>query len=497
MSATVTATCPKCSEAVDENDLYCQACGAALKGQDDGAAVPATAPGPLGTAGPAGTAGSAGTAAGPTGPPSPLGAPAPATGDEIGGVDGPTARFEAQPEPSAAVDTGPGHRPGVVVVDVELEALPLTCSACSGPVATDGYCGTCGAKAVLPRDHWVERPAPWVAMACDRGIRHAINQDAGAVAATAEPGSFAAIVICDGVSSAARSEVASLAAVRAAREVLITLPATPATRVGVAAGPDDGGPPTVSTEAVAAEIAAAEIAAAEVASDQPASGQVASDQVASDQLASGQGAPATVPVEIQPPADLPLGSSSSRSKASVLTGLMRAAGAAAQQQALDAAADPPEHNPPACTFVAAVIEGRLLVTGCVGDSRAYWFPDAGPAQQVSSDDSWAGEAIAAGHPRAEAENSPMAHSITRWLGCDAPDPVPHTVARQLDEPGWVLLCSDGLWNYWSEAADLHERLLAAVAQVGQDGAALAELLVAWANDKGGHDNITVALARID
>ena len=34
-------------------------------------------------------------------------------------------------------------------------------------------------------------------------------------------------------------------------------------------------------------------------------------------------------------------------------------------------------NPASCTFVAAVVDGPLLVVGWVGDSRAYWLPDAG------------------------------------------------------------------------------------------------------------------------
>ena len=37
-------------------------------------------------------------------------------------------------------------------------------------------------------------------------------------------------------------------------------------------------------------------------------------------------------------------------------------------------------NAASCTFVAAVLEGDLIVFGSVGDSRAYWFPDAGSAE---------------------------------------------------------------------------------------------------------------------
>ena len=91
---------------------------------------------------------------------------------------------------------------------------------CGGAVAADGYCATCGARAPSPRDHFVEQPAPWVAAVCDRGVRHPRNEDAVAVAADPEPGTRAVLVVCDGVSSSTDSDVASLAAARAARDVL-------------------------------------------------------------------------------------------------------------------------------------------------------------------------------------------------------------------------------------------------------------------------------------
>jgi serine/threonine protein phosphatase PrpC len=60
--------------------------------------------------------------------------------------------------------------------------------------------------------------------------------------------------------------------------------------------------------------------------------------------------------------------------------------------------------------------------------------------------------------------------------------------------GWLLVCSDGLWNYCSGASDL----AVLVAQhTSTDPTVLAEFLVAWANEQGGHDNITAALARVD
>ena len=60
-----------------------------------------------------------------------------------------------------------------------------------------------------------------------------------------------------------------------------------------------------------------------------------------------------------------------------------------------------------------------------------------------------------GVPREEAENGPQAHAITRWLGRDTPTTVPKTPGcTRIAEDGWLVVCSDGLWNYASEAAEL-------------------------------------------
>ena len=160
--------------------------------------------------------------------------------------------------------------------------------------------------------------------------------------------------------------------------------------------------------------------------------------------------------------------------------------------------NPAVPSPASCTFVAAVVELDLLVVGSVGDSRAYWLPDAGTATALTLDDSFAQEQIASGVPRAEAESGPQAHAITRWLGVDAPDHTPTTATMKLVEPGWLLVCSDGLWNYCSAAQDLAALVqqIASTSPAAAEPMALASALADWANTQGGQDNITVALARI-
>jgi serine/threonine protein phosphatase PrpC len=160
----------------------------------------------------------------------------------------------------------------------------------------------------------------------------------------------------------------------------------------------------------------------------------------------------------------------------------------------------PRASPPSCTFVAAVVDGPVIVVGWVGDSRAYWLPDDGPPELLTIDDSWAAVRIAEGMPREQAETAPQAHAITRWLGVDSPDHEPHLATTTPTGAGWLLVCSDGLWNYCSAPSRMGE--LMAVAAAGAAGAVgsplgTAEWLVEWANAQGGQDNISVALARWD
>lgn len=174
--------------------------------------------------------------------------------------------------------------------------------------------------------------------------------------------------------------------------------------------------------------------------------------------------------------------------------LVQAAGVA--NEAVIAHTRPDSENSASATFAAAVVADATLWWATLGDSRVYWFGDDDEPVQVSVDDSLAQEAIADGIPREIAENAPQSHTITRWLGRDAGDVTPTTGSMRIGT-GWVLVCSDGLWNYASEANQLASVLRTALAeQPGQSVIDLGERLVAWANAQGGQDNISVALARI-
>jgi serine/threonine protein phosphatase PrpC len=154
-----------------------------------------------------------------------------------------------------------------------------------------------------------------------------------------------------------------------------------------------------------------------------------------------------------------------------------------------------DDNPPSTTVVAALVAEGQVTVGWVGDSRAYWIGPTG-ARQLTSDHSWMNEVVSAGEMTAEeAEKSPKAHAITRWLGADAGEnSAPDTARFPVAEPGVLLLCSDGLWNY-SAAPEAMGSLLHGANGSGGDALAAARHLIQFAIAQGGQDNITAIVLR--
>ncbi|MGJ3509220.1 PP2C family protein-serine/threonine phosphatase [Enemella sp. A6] len=263
-------------------------------------------------------------------------------------------------------------------------------------------------------EHLEQMPASWVGVVCDRGQRHAGNEDASVVVATPEPGVHAVLVVCDGVSSAPNSAEAAAAASQQVSDALTLA--------------EDDPDPAVRSRKYAERLIEAIADANRTVVD----------------LGEGH-----------------------------------------------------EHAP-SCTVAAAVVSNQAIVAGWAGDSRVYWFPDEGDGVLLTTDDSMAQLRIEWGVEREQAEQGPGAHTITRWLGRDAPTDPAHTVVHEVDTRGWVVVCSDGLWNYASEPEALGEVLrgLFVDAPDMRLPVDVARELVAWANRQGGEDNITVAVARL-
>jgi serine/threonine protein phosphatase PrpC len=144
---------------------------------------------------------------------------------------------------------------------------------------------------------------------------------------------------------------------------------------------------------------------------------------------------------------------------------------------------------PETTIVVALVRGPVATIAWVGDSRAYTFNPA-YSRLITRDDSWLADAMDAGKMTlAEATADPRSHSITQCLGMLAEPIRIHVRTVKLDPGTWVLLCTDGLWNYFDNPTLMAEKVM----EAGDDADAfeLCQYLVKLANNAGGHDNITV------
>ncbi|HLN16222.1 MAG TPA: protein phosphatase 2C domain-containing protein [Acidimicrobiales bacterium] len=147
---------------------------------------------------------------------------------------------------------------------------------------------------------------------------------------------------------------------------------------------------------------------------------------------------------------------------------------------------------PSTTLVAAVAVPGYVVVGNVGDSRAYWL-GRDDHRLLTVDDTKAQDQIARGVPEAAAYADPEAHQITRWIGADAESTEPRITEHEVTEPGLLLVCTDGLWNYFETPEELAEL----TAGAGDDHPLdIARRLTEAALDAGGQDNITVAVVPV-
>jgi protein phosphatase len=141
------------------------------------------------------------------------------------------------------------------------------------------------------------------------------------------------------------------------------------------------------------------------------------------------------------------------------------------------------------TGVAALLCDDGLYIANVGDSRAYLVHD-GAITQISRDHSLVAEQVLAGLMTPEqARVSTIKNFITRALG--------HQIDVQVDlfplparVGDLVVLSSDGLHGLVED-----EEILEAVTLLQPEQA--TETLIQMANDRGGSDNITVMVARIE
>ncbi len=136
------------------------------------------------------------------------------------------------------------------------------------------------------------------------------------------------------------------------------------------------------------------------------------------------------------------------------------------------------------TCTACMIQGTKLIIAQSGDSRAYLM-HASRLQQLTRDHSLVQDLIESGEiTPSEARTHPWRSYITRALGID-PAMRPDLYELKVSPGDRLLICSDGLYSMVEDAEI--ERILA----THENPQLAADALVEAANERGGHDNITV------
>lgn len=146
-----------------------------------------------------------------------------------------------------------------------------------------------------------------------------------------------------------------------------------------------------------------------------------------------------------------------------------------------------------CTLVAAMPAGDEMVMAHVGDSRIYRLGSRGGLEQLTRDHSLLNKKIDEGEIASSADIASFdgGNVIVRALGMtESVDPeVVHTRARTGDV---FLLCTDGLTDMVDDFGIHH-----ALEGNRDDLDEAVSALVRMANDRGGKDNVTVLLVRVD
>ncbi|HTZ90225.1 MAG TPA: Stp1/IreP family PP2C-type Ser/Thr phosphatase [Alloacidobacterium sp.] len=140
------------------------------------------------------------------------------------------------------------------------------------------------------------------------------------------------------------------------------------------------------------------------------------------------------------------------------------------------------------TLVAACLDGRKIVIGNVGDSRAYFLRDGG-CVQITLDHSYLAEQVRNGTMTADdAGASPLQSLITRAIGT-AESVEPDLFSAALEPGDIVLLTTDGLTRYAD--ADAIAQLVLAHPDLQQ----ACQTLIDTAKAQGAVDNVTCLLLR--
>ena len=157
----------------------------------------------------------------------------------------------------------------------------------------------------------------------------------------------------------------------------------------------------------------------------------------------------------------------------------------------------PERKGMGTTLTLLVLIGMRAHLAHVGDSRAYLINATGateegtPSLQLTGDHTLVARLVDIGQLTPEqARTHPQRSMLYRAIGTD-PQVEVDTGSYAIQPGDFALVCSDGLVNYLEDAE------LAQIVLKTPDIQAACDQLVQLANTRGGRDNISVVLAKIE
>jgi len=167
---------------------------------------------------------------------------------------------------------------------------------------------------------------------------------------------------------------------------------------------------------------------------------------------------------------------------------LAAAMEAANEDLLELTIERATGNRMATTMVAAVIHDSTAVLANIGDSRGYHWKD-GVLRQVTKDQSLVAKLVEEGVITEEqALNHPRKNVILQSLGADEPLEI-DLFNVDLRESESLIMCSDGLTRHITD-----QEISSIVSENEPESA--TEKMIQLANERGGEDNITVAILQI-
>ncbi len=164
----------------------------------------------------------------------------------------------------------------------------------------------------------------------------------------------------------------------------------------------------------------------------------------------------------------------------------------ANERVMSAVAAQPWLKGMGTTVVAGLLDEKILSLAHVGDSRAYLYR-GGELTRLTDDHSWVHEQVEAGIlTEEEAKTHPLKNVVTRALG-GGPSVSPDLREMEFRVGDAFLFCSDGLTTMLSDE-EIRDLVKADETKSAEE---LCQALVDLANEKGGVDNITVVLVRVE